>query len=247
MTYCLGILLKGGLVLASDSRSNAGVDQVTHVRKLMFLPAAPGCCIAIMAAGNLATTQAVVSTLSEKAGSGPPELDLVAAKSMFEVALTVGAALRAVVQRDGRYVAPYGDVGASFLVAGQMAGEGHRLFQVYEAGNVVEATDRSPFLQIGETKYGKPILVRGLTVDTSLEEAAKLALLSFDATLRSNVSVGMPIDILTYAADSFSTQGIETIEMHDPYWTALREAYGAGLAKLIDKLPPRGPAPTGQS
>jgi putative proteasome-type protease len=239
MTYCLGIFLKSGLVLASDSRSNAGVDQVTHVRKLNVLPAAPGCCVVILSAGNLATTQAVVSTLREKAGSGPPELDIVAAKTLFDVATVVGAVLRAVVERDGRYVAPYGDAGAGFLLAGQMAGEGHRLFQIYEAGNFVEATDRSPFLQIGETKYGKPILVRALAVDTSLEEAAKLALLSFDATLRSNVSVGMPIDILTYESDSFSTDGVQTIEVHDPYWMALREAYGTGLAELIDTLPVR--------
>jgi putative proteasome-type protease len=237
MTYCLGILLRTGLVLASDSRSNAGVDQVTHVRKLTFLPAAPGCAVAIMSAGNLATTQAVVSTLREKAGSGLAGIDIAMAKTLFEVAGLVGATLRAVVERDGRCVAPYGDAGASFLLGGQMAGEGPRLFQIYSAGNFVEATDRSPFLQIGETKYGKPILVRGLTIDTSLEEAAKLALLSFDATLRSNVSVGMPIDLLSYVADSFSAQGVRTIEVHDPYWMALREAYGKGLEALIDNLP----------
>ncbi len=237
MTYCLGILLRGGLVLASDSRSNAGVDQVTQVRKLAFLPIAAGCSVAIMSSGNLATTQAVVSTLREKAGSGQPGLDLVAAKTLFEVAGIVGAILRAMVDRDGRYVAPYGDAAAGFLVGGQMAGEAPRLFQIYAAGNFIEATDRAPFLQIGETKYGKPILVRALTFETSLEEAAKLALLSFDATLRSNVSVGMPIDLLSYVADSFSGEGVRTIEVHDPYWVALREAYGTGLEDLIDRLP----------
>ncbi len=237
MTYCLGILLRAGLVLASDSRSNAGVDQVTHVRKLTFLPTAAGCAVAIMSSGNLATTQAVVSTLRERAGSGQASLDLTAARTLFDVACIVGSALRGIVERDGRYVAPYGDAGAGFLVGGQMAGEAPRLFQIYPAGNFVEATDRAPFLQIGETKYGKPILVRALTIETSLEEAAKLALLSFDATLLSNVSVGMPLDILTYVADSFSAEGVKTIEVHDPYWMALREAYGAGLADLVDKLP----------
>lgn len=160
MTYCLGILLRSGLVLASDSRSNAGVDQVIHVRKLAFLPVASGCSVAIMSAGNLATTQAVVSTLQEKSGSGLAGLDIAAAKTLFEVASIVGAALRAIAERDGSYVAAYGDAAASFLIGGQMAGEEPRLFQIYAAGNFVEATDRSPFLQIGETKYGKPILVR---------------------------------------------------------------------------------------
>lgn len=237
MTYCLGILLRGGLVLASDSRSNAGVDQVTHVRKLAFLPTAAGCTAAILSSGNLATTQAVLSTLQERSGSGLPGLDVTAAKSLFEVAGIVGSILRTIFERDGRYVAPYGDAAAGFLVGGQMAGEAPRLFQVYAAGNFIEATDRTPFLQTGETKYGKPILVRALTIETSLEEAAKLALLSFDATLRSNVSVGMPIDLLTYVADSFSTESVRTIEVHDPYWMALREAYGAGLSELIDRLP----------
>lgn len=193
-------------MLASDSRSNAGVDQVIRVRKLAFLPAASGCSVAIMSAGNLAITQAVVSTLREKSGSGLAGLDIAAAKTLFEVASIVGAVLPAIAARDGSYVAAYGDAAASFLIGGQMAGEEPRLFQIYAAGNFVEATDRSPFLQIGETKYGKPILVRALTIETSLEEAAKLALLSFDATLRSNVSVGMPIDLLTYVADSFSTE-----------------------------------------
>lgn len=238
MTYCLGILLRGGLVLASDSRSNAGVDQVTHVRKLAFLPAAAGCSVAILSSGNLATTQAVISTLREKAGSGLAGVDLTAARTLFEVATIVGGVLRAIVDRDGRYVAPYGDAAAGFLIGGQMAGEPPRLFQIYPAGNFVEATDRAPFLQIGETKYGKPILVRALSIETSLEEAAKLALLSFDATLRSNVSVGMPIDLLSYVTDSFNAENIRTIEVHDPYWMTLRESYGAGLAELIDRLPP---------
>lgn len=149
----------------------------------------------------------------------------------------MGAVLRAIVDRDGRYVAPFGDAAAGFLVGGQMADEAPRLFQIYAAGDFIEATDRTPFLQIGETKYGKPILVRALTMETSLEEAAKRALLSFDATLRSNVSVGMPIDLLIYVRDSFSTEGVTMIEVHDPYWIRLREAFGAGLAALIDQLP----------
>jgi putative proteasome-type protease len=235
MTYCLGILLPQGLVLASDSRSNAGVDQVVRVSKLALLPVAQDRVVAIQSAGNLATTQAVVTGLHEALGSGDPA-DLRLAKTMFEVAAIVGAQLRAAIVDDAKFVEPYGDPAASFLVSGQIAGEPPRLFQIYSAGNFVEATAREPFLQIGETKYGKPILDRSLTPQSSLDEAMKLALISFDATLRSNLSVGLPIDLLAYRAGSFAAN-LVTIEEDDAYWTALRAAYSQGLKALVDGLP----------
>jgi putative proteasome-type protease len=238
MTYCLGILLPHGLVLASDSRSNAGVDQVVRVSKLNLMPPAKDRVIAIQSAGNLATTQAVVTTLREAFGSGEAALDLAAARSLFEVAGIVGAQLRATIVADGKFVDPYGDPTGSFLVAGQIAGEPHRLFQVYSAGNFVEASARTPFLQIGETKYGKPILDRSLTANCPLEEAAKLALLSFDATIRSNLSVGLPIDLLVYHEASFTAASLVTVEEDDPYWNALRRAYSEGLTALVERLPP---------
>ncbi len=238
MTYCLGILLPSGLVLASDSRSNAGVDQITKVRKLELITTPGDRVIAILSAGNLATTQSVTTHLREKAGSGEPDQDLKAARSMFEVANIVGDKLREVMARDGKFVDPYGDPSGSFLVGGQIAGEPPRLFQVYSAGNFIEASLRSCFLQIGETKYGKPILDRALTVDSPLDQAAKLALLSFDATVRSNLSCGLPIDMLRYEADSFSTANFATLEEEDPYWIELRNGYGDGLSSLIDQLPP---------
>ena len=237
MTYCLGILLPAGLVLASDSRSNAGVDQITKVRKLELITAPGDRVIAILSAGNLATTQSVTTHLREKAGTGEPGQDLQSARSMFEVANIVGDKLREVVARDGKYVDPYGDPSGSFLVGGQIHGEPPRLFQIYSAGNFIEASLRSCFLQIGETKYGKPILDRGLSFDSSLEHAAKLALLSFDATMRSNLSVGLPIDLLRYEAGSFSTRNLITLEEHDAYWRTLRDDYAAGLANLVDSLP----------
>ena len=132
---------------------------------------------------------------------------------------------------------PFGNPNASFLVSGQIAGQPPRLFQIYSAGNFVEATDRAPFLQIGETKYGKPILDRALTRSSSLVEAAKLAMLSFDATIRSNLSVGLPLDVLLYRADSLSRANLVTVRHDDPYWVALREGYSAGLQGLIDGLP----------
>lgn len=242
MTYCLGILLKPGLVLASDSRSNAGIDQVVRVSKLSVLPAGEDRVIVIQSSGNLATTQAVVTILHEALGSGDAARDLKLAKSMFEAAGMVGEQLRATVTADGKFVDPYGDPNGSFLVGGQIRGEPPRLFQIYSAGNFVEASTRSPFLQIGETKYGKPILDRSLSARCPLDEAAKLALLSFDATIRSNLSVGLPIDLLIYRADSFTTANLVTIEEDDPHWNALRKAYSDGLAALVESLPdpPKG-------
>ena len=238
MTYCLGILLPAGLVLASNSRTNAGVDQVAQVRKLARLTVPGNRVIAILSAGNLATTQAVVTSLREQAGSGATGHDLYAARTMFDVANIVGAKLREVIARDGSFVQPYGDPNGNFLVGGQILGEAPRLFQIYSAGNFVEASDRSCFLQTGETKYGKPILDRTLKPQTSLDEAAKLALLSFDATIRSNLSVGLPIDLLRYETDRFSDGNFSTLDEDNAYWNSLRKSYHDGLATLVESLLP---------
>ncbi|MDB5480468.1 MAG: peptidase [Caulobacteraceae bacterium] len=237
MTYCLGILLPTGLVLAADSRSNAGVDQIALARKMALITVPGDRVIAILSAGNLATTQSVVSQLRHAAGSGDAEWDVHAARNLFDVAAMVGTKLREVVDRDTRYVQSYGDPTGSFLVGGQISGEEPRLFQVYSAGNFIEASSRSRFLQIGETKYGKPILDRVLDHQTSLDEAAKLAMLSFDATIRSNLSVGPPIDLLRYQIDSFSVANLQTVVDGDPYWTSLKRGYAEGLSSLVDTLP----------
>jgi putative proteasome-type protease len=237
MTYCLGIVLPAGLVLASDSRSNAGVDQINRVRKFELFTLPGSRVIAILSAGNLATTQSVTSQIREALGSGSED-DVFAARSMFEVARIVGDKLRAVIARDGPSVQPYGDPTGSFLVGGQLSGETPRLFQIYSAGNFIEASLRSCFLQIGETKYGKPILDRALTPDCPLDQAAKLALLSFDATLRSNLSCGAPIDIMRYETDSFSTANMTMLKDDDSYWNSLRNGYGEGLSGLVKMLPP---------
>ena len=236
MTYCLGIVLPAGLVLASDSRSNAGVDQVARVRKFELISQPGSRVIAILSAGNLATTQSVTTQLREALGTGYAH-DLHAAPTMYEVARIVGDKLREVIARDGPSVQPYGDPTGSFLVGGQIQGETPRLFQIYSAGNFIEASLRSCFLQIGETKYGKPILDRALTPDCPLDQAAKLALLSFDATMRSNLSVGLPIDILRYQSDTFSTTDMAMLTEDDPYWNALRSNYSNGLSDLVASLP----------
>jgi putative proteasome-type protease len=245
MTYCLGILLSGGVVLASDSRSHAGVDQIARVCKMALVTVPNERVIAILSAGNLATSQSVVTHLREAAGLGGAGEDLNAARTMFDVANIVGSRLRAVIDRDARHVEPYADPNASFLVGGQIAGEAPRLFEVYSAGNFIEASDRSCFLQIGETKYGKPILDRALSPRSALDEAAKLALLSFDATIRSNLSVAPPIDLLRYEADSFSIANLEMLTDDDPYWIELRRAYGEGLSELVGRLPPPPPPAAG--
>jgi putative proteasome-type protease len=238
MTYCLGVLLKTGLIMASDSRSNAGVDQVAIVCKHTLITLPGDRVISILSAGNLATSQAVVTHLTQSMGSGPGGRDMSAAASLFDVATMVGERLREVLNHDEKFVEPYGDATASFLVGGQIRGEPPRLFQVYPAGNFIEATARSCFLQIGETKYGKPILDRILTDESSLDDAAKLALLSFDATMRSNLSVGPPLDMLIYAAESFTGEGLRTLADDDAYFTDLRAAYGEGLLTLVESLPP---------
>jgi putative proteasome-type protease len=238
MTYGLGILLPRGLVMAADARSNAGVDQIARVHKLHIIADPGERVIVILSAGNLATSQAVVNLLTETAGHGKPVEDVKAATSMFNVAGIVGVTLRNVLARDRKFVKPYGDPSASFIVGGQIKGEPPRLFEVYEAGNAIEASDRSPFLQIGETKYGKPILDRALTPTSQLDEAAKLALLSFDATIRSNLSVGPPIDLLRYRTDSLTADGLLTLEADNPYWRQLRRDYSEGLAALVTALPP---------
>ena len=198
MTYCVGILTRHGLVLAADSRTNAGVDHIATVRKLALFERPGARIMALLSAGNLATTQAVVTLLSQRRGGAQSAHDLDAAATLFDGARIVGAVLREVIQHDGKHVQPHGDPSACFLFAGQLEGGRHRLFLIYPAGNFIEATPETPFLQVGETKYGKPILDRVITYEASLAAAAKCALLSFDATIRSNLSVAPPIDLLCY-------------------------------------------------
>ena len=236
MTYCVGILLDDGLVLAADSRTNAGVDQIALTRKLTFFHRDGDRVLGLMSSGNLATTQAVVTMLQQDCDGceGPTMMSV---KTLFDAAQLVGDTLRKVLARDASYVQPYGDPNASFILGGQIAGETHRLFEIYAAGNFIEATDDTPFLQIGETKYGKPILVRMINHDTNLVDACKCAVLSMDATIRSNLSVAPPIDLLCYRKDSLTPETYRRIEADDDYLISLREGYSAGLGELFHDLP----------
>ena len=237
MTYCVGILTRHGLVLAADSRTNAGVDHIATVRKLALFERPGERIMALLSAGNLATTQAVVTLLGQRLGGGQGTQDLDAADTMFDAARMVGAVLREVIRHDGEHVQPHGDPGGNFLFGGQLAGGRHRLFLIYPAGNFIEATPETPFLQIGETKYGKPILDRVITYEASLAAAAKCALLSFDATMRSNLSVAPPIDLLCYRADSLRADVRVDIRETDPYFAGLRAQFGDGMLDLFDRLP----------
>ncbi|MBO6756217.1 MAG: proteasome-type protease [Roseibium sp.] len=235
MTYCVGLKLDRGLVFAADTRTNAGVDNVATFKKLHTWEKADDRVLVLMSAGNLAVTQAVVSLLSEhivQAGDGKPTLMTV--DTMFQAARLVGSAVREVHQIDGEALAASAD---SFMVTlilgGQIKGEAPRLFQIYAAGNFIEVSEDTPFLQIGEHKYGKPILDRVTRRDMRLGEAAKMVLLSFDSTLRSNLSVGMPIDLFLYNTDSFSSERQRRIEQDDPYFQKLSGAWSEKLRQAF--------------
>ena len=247
MTYCVGILTASGLVVAADSRSNAGLDHIATVRKLALFERPGERVMALLSAGNLATTQAVATLLNQRLGNLGAPHDLFAATTMFDAARMIGAVLREVIQHDGEHVQPHGDPSATFLFAGQLEGERHRLFLIYPAGNFIEATPETPFLQAGETKYGKPILDWGINPRTSLSDATKCVLVSFDSTMRSNLSVGMPIDFVRYERDSLRVGVRHRFEPEDPYFAELSKQWRAGVRNVFSQLPdPKEHAPTSQ-
>lgn len=238
MTYCVGLKLDRGLVFAADTRTNAGLDNISTFKKLHVWEKSGERVITLLSSGNLAVTQAVVSLLSEHIETAEKDRTTVmSAKTMFQVARLVGSAVREVKHIDGEALAANADnFFVSFILGGQIKGEEPRLFQVYSAGNFIEVSDDTPFLQIGEHKYGKPILDRVTRKDMRLGEAAKMVLLSFDSTLRSNLSVGMPIDMLLYNTDSFSTERQVRIEQDDPYFQKLSRGWSDKLREAFSDL-----------
>ena len=237
MTYCVGILLDEGVVLASDSRTNAGIDRVSTFRK-MFTFEKPGeRFFALLTAGNLSLTQGVISLLGEWLNNENPEQDLFAVTSMFGAARVVGSALREIHKIDAGYLQQREvDFTGSFILAGQLKGGQLRLFLVYDAGNFIEAMGDTTYFQIGEVKYGKPILDRIIQRDTSLTDAAKCALISFDSTMRSNVSVGPPLDLLIYRRNSLKRNFMTRLEDDDPYLQAIRDGWGGAIHKAFHAI-----------
>ena len=239
MTYCVGVLLEQGLVLASDTRTNAGVDQVAISPKMHTFEVRNERVIVLLTAGNLAITQSVVNRLkasTEKAEEHSKHLHNV--HSLFDVAGLVGAELRAVFERDGEHFKNHDiDFNASIIVAGQIKGEKPRLFHVYAAGNFIETCIETPYFQIGEIKYGKPIVDRVVKHNSDIMDVVKCVLISFDSTIRSNVSVAAPIDLLIYRVDSLHADCRQRITENDPYYSTVRQGWGAGLKEVFSALP----------
>lgn len=232
MTYCVGMLLDDGLVMAADTRTNAGVDNVGKFKKLHTWQKSGKCLFVLLTAGNLAVTQAVVSLLNEgtKLKGKAAADNLFSAKTMFQAVRIVGRAIREVKKIDGEGLSPTSDsFASSYIFAGQIGKERPRLFQLYAAGNFIEATTDTPFFQIGEHKYGKPILDRVAQTTMKLGDAAKLVLLSFDSTVRSNLSVGLPIDMLTYETGTLKLEHTKRIGLDDPYFKMLSSEWSKAL------------------
>jgi len=240
MTYCVGIRLDAGLVFLSDSRTNAGLDQISTYRKMMIYEKADDRFMVLLSAGNLSISQSVRELLQvEKLDRGPHEAPLTIwnATSMFDATRVLGSAVRRVYEQDGPSLKQAGiDFNASMVFGGQIKGEAMRLFLVYSAGNFIEATRETCFFQIGESKYGKPILDRVLTPTTPLDEAAKCALVSMDSTLKSNLSVGLPLDLLVYRADSFATDQVVCIDERNPYFHMIHTTWGQRLREVFEGI-----------
>ncbi len=234
MTYCVGLRLNRGIIFASDTRTNAGFDNVAQFRKMHTWETKGERVMVLLTAGNLAVTQAVISLLNEglvqdhEEGEGRETMLSVA--TMFQAARLVGSTLREVHRIDGERLGPEAAAfSATFILGGQIKGEKPRLFQIYNEGNFIEASSDTPFFQIGEHKYGKPILDRVAVPDMRMGDAAKLLLISFDSTLRSNLSVGMPIDLLIYRTDTFEIGEQRRIRADDPYFRKLSEGWSRAL------------------
>ena len=240
MTYCVAIKLKAGLVFLSDSRTNAGLDQISTFRKMIVYEKPGDRFMVLLSAGNLSVSQSVreilqVEQLADAEGGEP--ITIWNARSMFDATRVLGAAIRRVYERDAAALKQAGvEFNVSLIFGGQIAGEGMRLFQVYSAGNFIEATPETPYFQVGESKYGKPVLDRVITPDTPLDEAAKCALVSMDSTLKSNLSVGLPLDMVLYEADRFQTDKVVCIDEDNPYFRMLHGSWGQKLREVFDSI-----------
>jgi putative proteasome-type protease len=231
-------MLDKGIIFASDSRTNAGVDNFAKFCKMTVFERRGNRVIVLLSSGNLAGTQAVVGVLTQRCADGEAATNLFGARTMFDVARLVADAMRDIEKRDGEYLQENKfRFNASFIVGGQIDGEPIRLFRIYAEGNYIEAGSDTSFFQTGETKYGKPILDRVITRDTPLADATKCVLVSFDSTMRSNLSVGMPIDLICYERDSLEVQWRRRFDDGDPYFTGLSHEWGEGVRQVFGQLP----------
>ena len=237
MTYCVALKLNAGLVFASDSRTNAGVDQIACFKKMRSFVSKGDRVIVILSSGNLSITQSAINLLEQR-GKRNELRNLWNVDSLSDVAMLLGDCLREGRERDGPFLLE-GNIraGANFIIGGQVKGEPARLFLMYDEGNFIEATDETPFFQIGETKYGKPIIDRVIHAETPLMDAIKCVLVSFDSTMRSNIAVGLPIDLACYTRDSFSLDRIHHITDSDRYFSQISQRWSEGLRGVFASLP----------
>lgn len=235
MTYCVAMRLDAGLVFLSDSRTNAGVDHVGTFRKMNVFENPGDRMMVLMTAGNLSISQSIRQIMAEHSGVSGRSVWTV--KSMYEAAQIVGEAIRVVYERDAKMLEQF-DIhfNVSMIFGGQIGNEPCRLFQMYSAGNFIESCDESTYFQVGESKYGKPILDRVVTASTELDEAAKCALISMDSTLRSNISVGMPLDLLVYETDALKVTRFVTIDEKNQYFMMIRNTWGQQLKRVFESI-----------
>lgn len=239
MTYCVGLKVAAGLVFASDSRTNAGFDQISTFRKMVAYEQSGERFMVLLSSGNLSISQSVRELLQvERIASGTAEDTTIwNATSLFDAARVLGQTIRRVYDEDGPALRAAGiDLGASFIFGGQIRGEATRLFLVYSTGNFIETTPETCYFQIGEAKYGKPVLDRMLAPTTPLAEAAKCALISIDSTLKSNLSVGLPIDLVVYEAGAFRSDHMVCIDEANPYFSMVRDAWGQRLRTAFESI-----------
>jgi putative proteasome-type protease len=235
VTYCVGVLLNDGVVLASDSRTHAGVDNFAKFCKMSVFERAGDRVIVLLSSGNLAGTQAVVSLLKQRGEVAGAVPNIWSVRTMFDAAVVISDAMREVERRDGKHLGV--EFNASFIIGGQIKGEPMRLFRTFAEGNFIEASADTPFFQTGEAKYGKPIIDRVITPSTSLGDATKCVLVSFDSTMRSNLSVGMPIDLVCYQRDSLELRLRRRFEQGDSYFSALSTEWSEGVRTVFKHLP----------
>lgn len=239
MTYCVGILVNDGLVMIADTRTNAGLDNISTFRKLHMFEVPGERVIAVATAGNLAATQAVVQLVTEGFGEeDETPQTLYTVPSMFAAAQLIGRAVQTVFETDGPSMEALNSrFDVMLLLGGQVKGGRLRLFQVYSAGNFIKSSSDTPYLQIGEHKYGKPILDRAVGFDTEIYDALKLGLISMDSTMRSNLGVGMPIDMMVCRRDELKTEMVQRVDQTDPYFLNLRESWSTALSEAHRAIP----------
>lgn len=241
MTYCVAAMTDHGIVFASDSRTNAGVDQLGIFSKMTVIEAVDDRVIVLLSAGNLASTQSVVSLLKLRMRDNNGEINprgMIGLRSLYDVAALVGDTMREVITRDGPVLTQQNiDPGCTFILGGQIKGKAQRLFLIYPQGNFIESSRDTNFFQIGETKYGKPIIDRVVNYETSLKDVAKCLLVSFNSTMRSNLSVGPPIDLLAYEKDAMRVTLRRRFTEKDAYFADISQFWSAGLRRVFLEVP----------